>query len=125
MTTRREFVKNSIVGFGGLSMGTSLLAYKPAALSNNRPSKNRRRFRSTAIDQAIESSQNAIKDKELSKLFTNCYPNTIDTTVDWNGSYNHSDTFVITGDIDAMWLRDSTARCSHIPTLRKMKSLKQ
>lgn len=125
MTTRRDFVRNSIVGFGGLSMGSSLLAYKPRALSYNRPSESNRKFRSAAIDRVIESSQSTIKDKELSRLFTNCYPNTIDTTVDWNGSYDRPDTFVITGDIDAMWLRDSTAQVwPYIPYINNDEKLK-
>ena len=125
MTTRREFVRNSIVGFGGLSVGSSLLAYRPSSLSYNRPNKNRRKFRSSAIDKVIESAQNSIKDKDLSKLFTNCYPNTIDTTVDWNGSYTRPDTFVITCDIDAMWLRDSTAQVwPYIPYINNDEKLK-
>ena len=33
------------------------------------------------------------------------WPSTLDTTV-WQ--YNSTDTFIITGDIQAMWLRDST-----------------
>jgi len=38
------------------------------------------------------------------QLFTNTFPNTLDTTV---GYHDASDSFIITGDIDAMWLRDS------------------
>ena len=49
-------------------------------------------------------------DKKLSELFKNCYPNTMDTTVKCLGE---KDTFVITGDIPAMWLRDSTAQVRH------------
>lgn len=47
---------------------------------------------------------------KLAKMFSNCYPNTIDTTVKALGE---GDTFVITGDIPAMWLRDSTAQVRH------------
>lgn len=49
-------------------------------------------------------------DPKLSKMFTNCYPNTMNTTVKALGD---KDTFVITGDIPAMWLRDSTAQVRH------------
>ena len=44
------------------------------------------------------------QDPDVSILFTNCFPNTLDTTI---FAYNDTDTFVITGDIDALWLRDS------------------
>ena len=39
-------------------------------------------------------------------MFEICLPNTLDTTVDYDKE--KLDTFVITGDIDAMWFRDST-----------------
>lgn len=39
-------------------------------------------------------------------MFEICFPNTLDTTVHYNET--DSDAYVITGDIDAMWLRDST-----------------
>lgn len=44
---------------------------------------------------------------ELMKLFTNCYTNTLDTTV---RRMEDGTVHVITGDIPAMWLRDSTAQ---------------
>lgn len=43
-------------------------------------------------------------------MFGNCLPNTLDTTVFPGEADGHPDTFVITGDIDAMWLRDSSAQ---------------
>ena len=45
----------------------------------------------------------------LEKLFENAFMNTLDTTV----QETETDTFVITGDITAMWLRDSTAQVMH------------
>jgi uncharacterized protein len=47
---------------------------------------------------------------ELQDVFSRCFLNTIETTVQ---STHAGDTFVITGDIEAMWLRDSTAQVLH------------
>lgn len=54
-----------------------------------------------------------MKDQTLAWIFTNCLPNTLDTTVQHftNDSAN-PDTFIITGDITAMWQRDSSAQVS-------------
>jgi meiotically up-regulated gene 157 (Mug157) protein len=57
-------------------------------------------------------------DPELAWLFQNCFPNTLDTTVDFGSYEGRPDTFVITGDIEAMWLRDSTAQVwPYVPLL--------
>jgi meiotically up-regulated gene 157 (Mug157) protein len=69
-----------------------------------------RRFQSKAVEQAIQIFQKNVANKELGWLFHNCFPNTLDTTVDFSIVNGRPDTYVITGDIDAMWLRDSTAQ---------------
>ena len=43
-------------------------------------------------------------------MFENCYPNTLDTTCEFKMKGGRPDTFVLTGDIHAMWLRDSSAQ---------------
>lgn len=45
--------------------------------------------------------------QELEKIFTDCYANTLHTTIQKmeDGTFH-----VITGDIPAMWLRDSAAQ---------------
>ena len=48
--------------------------------------------------------------EKLAKLYRNCYPNTLETTVKDLGD---GSLFVLTGDIPAMWLRDSTAQVTH------------
>ena len=65
-------------------------------------------FKNTIKNLAEEISSH-IKDEKLKKLFYNCFINTIETTV----IYNENDTFIITGDIPAMWLRDSTSQIEH------------
>lgn len=53
---------------------------------------------------------------KLQKLYRNCYPNTLETTAEIlpDGS-----TFLYTGDIPAMWLRDSTAQVTQYIPLTK------
>ena len=51
-----------------------------------------------------------MRDRELAWLFSNCLPNTLDTTVTFTNGTDGPDTVVVTGDIPAMWLRDSSAQ---------------
>ncbi|MDF3057625.1 MAG: hypothetical protein K0R17_1840 [Rariglobus sp.] len=78
---------------------------------SQRPPAKDRRFSSAAVESLIGSVSARIADPELAWLFANCLPNTLDTTVDHRiGADGRPDTYVITGDIDAMWLRDSAAQ---------------
>lgn len=83
---------------------------KAKAFSSLRPKPGKRTFRSDAVEEQLSLTKALIADPELAWLFGNCYPNTLDTTVDFGKRKGKPDTFVITGDIDAMWLRDSSAQ---------------
>ena len=82
-------------------------------LPSGRPAPDQRRFHSEAVEAMLEEVTSHIPDPELAVLFSNCFPNTLDTTVDLTPAERNDgvpDTYVITGDIDAMWLRDSSAQ---------------
>lgn len=68
-------------------------------------------YNSTNVETAITQMKQRIHDPDLFRLFENTYPNTLDTAIKWRGvAANNSAEelcFVITGDIDAMWIRDS------------------
>ena len=70
----------------------------------------KRNFQSPAIESAISEFQKNVADPKLKWLFGNTFPNTLDTTVTTETVNNRPSTYVITGDIDAMWLRDSSAQ---------------
>ena len=74
-------------------------------LPSVRPAPNNRTFTSTVVDNYIAETAPRFKSQNLSILWSNCLPNTLDTTVAHHDG--RLDAFVITGDIDAMWLRDS------------------
>lgn len=91
-----------------------------------RVSEASRKFKSASIEQAIKEFQSGVKDKELRWLFGNCFPNTLDTTVTYSTKNGKPDTYVITGDIDAMWLRDSSAQVwPYLSFIEKDKNLQQ
>ena len=91
------------------ALGTHRLNAQPG-FTSKRPPEKQRKFRSKAVDAAIDSTSAKLRDPELAWLFSNCLPNTLDTTVVHGTFEGHPDTMVITGDIPAMWLRDSSAQ---------------
>lgn len=75
----------------------------------SRPSIRDRLFHSGAVNQAIVDISQLIKDPDIRRMFKQCLPNTLDTTVYYRENRNKKpDTFIATGDIPAMWFRDST-----------------
>lgn len=64
----------------------------------------------------LEQRKEAATDDKLSEIFRKCFVNTVDTTVQ---CLTDDSIFIITGDIEAMWLRDSSAQVAHyIPFLQ-------
>lgn len=77
----------------------------------NRPDVNERLFKSDEVERQIKRVKAMLTNPKLAWMFENCFPNTIDTTVHYRlDEDGKNDTFVYTGDIHAMWLRDSGAQ---------------
>lgn len=114
MTTRRTFIRTSGLTAAGLAMaGTGSLfaaSGKGKPYVSKRPAPGERNFTSAAVEKAIQQTKAKLKDPKLAWMFENCFPNTLDTTVEYKMKNGKPDTFVITGDIHAMWLRDSSAQ---------------
>lgn len=111
MTDRRRFIRNSMAAGAALGIvGTPVLGCRQDVWISNRPGLNERNFRSEAVENAIAEISQYLGETELAWMFSNCFPNTLDTTVIYRETGGKPDTFVITGDIPAMWLRDSTAQ---------------
>jgi meiotically up-regulated gene 157 (Mug157) protein len=121
---RRNFIKTTGIA------GTALLFNKLPSLAAQAvyptvrtPNRN---FSSRTIEAAITEFQKNVKDPELGWLFNNCFPNTLDTTVTYTEKDGKPDTYVITGDIDAMWLRDSSAQVwPYLHFIKEDKKLQQ
>ncbi|XZF16345.1 glycoside hydrolase family 125 protein [Chitinophagaceae bacterium MMS25-I14] len=107
---RRTFLKNAGILGAGLLAGAGKVTALDNPFKTVRVPVSRRKFTSAAVEDAISEFNAHVKDRELAWLFNNCFPNTLDTTVTHSTRNGRPDTYVITGDIDAMWLRDSTAQ---------------
>ncbi len=132
MTTRRNFIKKTAVGLTAIAVNPSWAASSVSRKMQNsnfvskRPAAGERRFTSLAVEQTIARVKAKIKDPKLAWMFENCFPNTLDTTVNHSMKNGKPDTFVITGDIDAMWLRDSSAQVwPYLPLTKADEKLKQ
>lgn len=64
-----------------------------------------------SVEKHIEKNCEILKgyNEKLATLYKNCYGSTIDTALEKIGD----EYFVLTGDIPAMWLRDSSAQVNH------------
>ncbi len=118
---RRNFIKRvGLLGAGIVlsesaafaEVGNSYSKKKSAFTSFSvvRKPVSERKFKSLAIENAISTFKQKVQNDELGWLFENCFPNTLDTTVSYSVKNDRPKTYVITGDIDAMWLRDSSAQ---------------
>ena len=92
--------------------GNYPVAKRDVLTVNNRPAPADRLFRSEAVEKKIKEVASQLTNLRLAWMFVNCFPNTIDTTVHYTerDADGLPDTFVYTGDIHAMWLRDSGAQ---------------
>lgn len=107
---RRNFVQGAALLTASAFLPRYSFASGAPAFPVVRPAAGKRRFRSRAVEAAIAEFKKKVKDPELGWLFENCFPSTLDTTVTHTTRDGRPDTYVITGDIDAMWLRDSSAQ---------------
>ncbi|KAF2272110.1 uncharacterized protein EI97DRAFT_437200 [Westerdykella ornata] len=101
-------------------------------LSYARPVPDCRTFHSPELEDTLKRLKDVITDPDLYRLFENTWPSTLDTTIAWRGyaappslpeevegaeggegvtkrdaEEKEELSFIITGDIEAMWLRDS------------------
>jgi meiotically up-regulated gene 157 (Mug157) protein len=137
---RRKFLHQGVLATAGVMAGGRAIStgsqnrygFSNAALSLNgdfplvRVPLSQRKFKSLAVEKAIGELRVNIGNKEIGWLFENCFPNTLDTTVDFEMRAGKPDTYVITGDIDAMWLRDSSAQVwPYLSLCKEDKALQQ
>lgn len=96
-----------------------------------RPPEKCRTFISPAVERVIEELRERVSDPDLMRLIENCLPNTLDTTVLWHKKASSgkkkgrslvsslSQSFIVTGDIHAEWLRDAARQLSVYQPLAK------
>jgi uncharacterized protein len=111
MHSRRDLLRQAgSMALATLVPGLRAVGDAPPKTGGDRPHPSERRFRSEAVEQYLAEIRGQIGDPELARLFMNCFPNTLDTTVEPGTFEGKPDTAVITGDIPAMWQRDSSAQ---------------
>ncbi|GMM53096.1 hypothetical protein DASB73_040590 [Starmerella bacillaris] len=102
----------------------SKVAHKPFSdgklrLPFQRPPKECRTFISDAVENKLEEVKSQIYNEDVARLWENSFPNTLDTTIKFHRSGESPLTFVVTGDIDAEWIRDSHRQLSPYLTVLK------
>ena len=103
-------MKKKLLTAASIALGVSLTASEQT-FESRRPAEGDRLFTSEKIEQVIDDVTSQLTNPKLAWMFRNCFPNTLDTTVHFREDKDgNPDTFVYTGDIHAMWLRDSGAQ---------------
>ena len=118
-----EDIKEKLI----LKNGLSHVNDNTKIYQSKRPVSEDRLFVSKAVEEKIKVVKGMLTNIRLAWMFENCFPNTLDTTVHYRILDGEDDTFVYTGDIHAMWLRDSGAQvwpyvqlANQDPELKKM-----
>lgn len=126
---RRIFLQQTALAGAGLLLSDLKVFSAPNYVADFpvvRTPADKRNFTSEAVENAIQEFKTHVKQPELAWLFENCFPNTLDTTVFHSTKDGRPETYVITGDIDAMWLRDSSAQVwPYLPFMVHDKKLQQ
>lgn len=109
----------------------------PLELPFQRPAQQCRTFESDLVEGIITHMSESMLDNDLARIFENAFPNTLDTTVKWHvdgseklqhstytasidqGKWEGPQSFIVTGDINAEWLRDSTNQLAQYQKLSK------
>ncbi len=107
---------------------TTVVPDNTKVFESKRPPMAERLFVSDAVEAKISEVQQLLSgNPRLAWMFANCFPNTLESTVHYRLVDGEDDTFVYTGDIPAMWLRDSGAQvwpyvqlAANDPKLKKM-----
>ncbi|KZT37646.1 hypothetical protein SISSUDRAFT_1062661 [Sistotremastrum suecicum HHB10207 ss-3] len=88
----------------------------PLGLPFMRPPPECRTFTSSAVEKVVDDMNKLIANPDLARLFENTFPSTLDTTIKY---FNQTENvaFIITGDISAQWLRDTTNQLAHYRAL--------
>jgi len=133
--TKKLLIAFSIIFIGNLSVVKADIQKDDIVYSSDkthlydsqRPEKKDRLFESKAVEEKIQEVKKLLTNPRLAWMFENCFPNTLDTTVRFRKTNGKDDTVVYTGDIHAMWLRDSGAQvwpyvqlANQDPTLKAM-----
>ena len=144
MSRLQALRSHSAVGLEALHLSTNHeidafvsrpLSEGPLSLPYQRPSSHCRTFTSLSVEKVIEDVTSRMEDKDLSRIFENAFPNTLDTTIRWHvdgsakkskqkhgyreGQWEGAQSFIVTGDINAEWLRDSTNQLAQYQVLAK------
>ena len=102
---KKELLTTAALAFGLCATASA------QTFESRRPAEGDRLFTSEKIEQVIDEVTSQMTNPKLAWMFRNCFPNTLDTTVHFREDKDGApDTFVYTGDIHAMWLRDSGAQ---------------
>ena len=122
---RREFIRDTSFLAAGAMLG-SVSGAAESSFPVVRIPEAKRKFKSRVVERTIETIKARIGNKELAWMFENCFPNALDTTVDFEVVDGRPDTYVIAGDTDAMWLRDSAVQVwPYLPLMKNDSNLQQ
>jgi len=122
---RRSFVQKAGLLTAALVSGKMLTFAAEPEFPVVRRAAALRRFNSKAVENAIGEFSSKVKNKEFAWMFNNCFPNTLDACVTYTEVDGKPDTYLNAGDMEAMWLRDSTSQVwSYLTFIRRDKALR-